>query len=175
MVAGKRMTLRPGLVRLWSVMVPLAFLIAVFAVPLSFQSAAAMPRDALESLVSIAVICAMGWLAGLTIRLVVTETTVEARLGRRYGNDQRALRSEIRAIHYFPRLISFRGPDDEPIMMLRPLWTRRQMLKVARELNVPLYNHMRWLGLKDVQEGRLEYDPRAARPPADAARHQRPG
>lgn len=133
-----------------------AIMLGIF-VPLAVTGQAVM---ALGMLLLFAVI---GCLASIWQQLEITETTVKARQGR-YGTKQ-APRSEVRAIHYLPRVISFRGPDDEPMMMVKPLWTRRQMLKVARELNVPLYNHMRWLGLRTAQDGRLEFDPAAHRAP----------
>ncbi len=40
-------------------------------------------------------------------------------------------------------------------MKIAPNWTLRQMLEVADELAVPLYNHRRWLGLRSARMGRL--------------------
>jgi hypothetical protein len=40
-----------------------------------------------------------------------------------------------------------------------PHWTVRQMVKVAVELGVPLHDHKGTLGLEELSEGRLAYDP----------------
>jgi hypothetical protein len=96
------------------------------------------------------------------IRLEVTESMVRARQGKwRGAPDMEALRSEIRSIHYFPNLISFRGADNNSsLMMIQPQYTLRQMRRVAAELHVRLYDHTRWLGLRGDREiGRLAYDP----------------
>jgi hypothetical protein len=97
----------------------------------------------------------------LPIRLEVTEGMVRARQGKwRGAPDMGAPRSEIRSIHYFPNLISFRGVDNNnSLMMIQPQYTLRQMRKVAAELHVRLYDHTRWLGLRTVDVGRLAYDP----------------
>jgi hypothetical protein len=94
------------------------------------------------------------------IRLEITESTVRARQGNWHGQpDMEMPRSQIRAIHYFPRLISFRGLDDKPVMMIYPQYTLRQMRKVAAELDVRLFDHTRWLGLRKIKVGRLAYVP----------------
>lgn len=93
-------------------------------------------------------------------RLEVTESMVLARQGWWRGQpDKQATRSEIRAIHYFPNLISFRGLDNKPLMMIQPHYTLAQMLKVAAKLDVRRYDHCRWLGLRRIDKGRLAYDP----------------
>jgi hypothetical protein len=98
-----------------------------------------------------------------SVRLKVSENTVLARQGGWRGHpDLEVPRDEIRAIHYFSRVISFRGPDDEPFMRIDPNYTLRQMTTVARLLGVPLYDHKRWLGLREVRMGRLVYDPTAS-------------
>lgn len=95
------------------------------------------------------------------IRLEVTQSMVRARQGKwRGAPDKEAPRSEIRAIHYLPDLISFRGVDnDNPLMIIQPQYSLRQMRKVAAELHVRLYDHTRWLGLRRIDVGRLAYDP----------------
>ena len=95
-----------------------------------------------------------------SIRLEISENTVSARQGGWRGHpDLEVPRDEIRAIHYFPRVISFRGPDDKPFMRIVPNYTLRQMTTVARLLGVPLYDHRRWPGLRSVRVGRLVYKP----------------
>ena len=95
-----------------------------------------------------------------SVRLEISENTVSARQGGWRGHpDLEVPRDEIRAIHYFPRIISFRGPDDKPFMKIDPSYTLRQMTTVARLLGVPLYDHRRWPGLRSVRVGRLVYKP----------------
>jgi|SRR6516165_4552790 len=95
--------------------------------------------------------------------LEITESVVRAKQDWFLPENQVA-RSEITAIHYFPSLISFRGPDHKPIMKVRPNWTLRQMLGVADELGVPLYDHRRWLGLRRARIGRLVNRPAPSQP-----------
>jgi len=97
------------------------------------------------------------------VRLEITESVVRAKQDWFLPENQVA-RSEITAIHYFPSLISFRGPDHKPIMKVRPNWTLRQMLGVADELGVPLYDHRRWLGLRRARIGRLVNRPAPSQP-----------
>jgi hypothetical protein len=95
-------------------------------------------------------------------RLEVTESAVLSRQQGWRGTqkpDKQAARNEIRAIHYFPDMISFRGLDNKPIMLINRNYTLAQMLKVAAELHVPLYDHRRWLGLRRIHIGRLAYNP----------------
>lgn len=49
-------------------------------------------------------------------------------------------------------------------MMIVPNWTLRQMIEVAGELGVPLFDHRRWLGMRMVDMGRLVYDPASPHP-----------
>jgi hypothetical protein len=61
-------------------------------------------------------------------------------------------------------MISFRGPDNKPIMMIDDNYTLRQMMKVAGVLEAPLYDHTRLLGMRKVRIGRLAYDPSSRYP-----------
>ena len=99
-------------------------------------------------------ISVIGWARWRAVRLEIAESVVRARQGW-YLPDKQVDRSEISAIHYFPSVISFRGPDRKPIMKIAPNYTLRQMLEVADVLAVPLYDHQRWLGLREVSTGRL--------------------
>jgi hypothetical protein len=49
-------------------------------------------------------------------------------------------------------------------MRLAPNWSLKQMLEVADELGVPLYDHRRWLGLRSANIGRLANRPAPADP-----------
>lgn len=118
------------------------------------------PGQALMVLVFLPLLmCLVGWLRLRSVRLEITESMVRVLQGW-YEPDEEAPRGDITAIHFFPRMISFRGPDvSEPIMMIVPNYTLRQMTLVAAELEVPLYDHTRWHGLRKVSRGRLVYDP----------------
>lgn len=94
------------------------------------------------------------WARWRATRLEIDGDLVRVRQGWNIP-DRQAARSEISAIHYFPQLISFRGPDQKPVMKVAPSWPLRQMLDVADELGVPLYDHRAWLGLREVKMGRL--------------------
>jgi hypothetical protein len=109
----------------------------------------------------------IGWVRVRAVRLEITDSVVQVKQGR-YLPERQAARGDLTAIHYFPRLISFRGPDGKPMMKVAPNWTMRQMLEVADELEVPLYDHRRWLGLRKVSTGRLVNHPhQAIRSPED--------
>ncbi|HEV3380094.1 MAG TPA: hypothetical protein VG142_03860 [Trebonia sp.] len=118
------------------------------------------PSSAVVLLVCFVLMFLMAWARTIPVRLEITETEVRARQGRWRGKpDVEAPRGEIRAIRYYPARISFRGADDEPLMEPEPHWTVRQMVKVAVELGVPLYDHKGTLGPEELIEGRLAYDP----------------
>ena len=112
------------------------------------------PSLALWMLVTAIVVAIIIWAQLRAVRLEITDSVVRVKQGW-YASELQVARSEIRAIHFFPALISFRGPDGKPIMKVGPNWTLRQMLEVADELAVPLYDHRRWLGLRSVTMGRL--------------------
>jgi hypothetical protein len=102
------------------------------------------------------------WLLMRPIRLEITETEVRARQGwapAPLGKSE-ALRSDIRSIHYLPKRFSFKGADGEVLMEPVDIWTVRDMVKVAEELRVPLYDdRVGLLGVRELSEGRLVYDP----------------
>ena len=104
----------------------------------------------------------MAWFPSRRVRLEVSAGVVLARQGRWRGEpDKQMPRAEVTTIHYFPQRISFRGLDNKPVMIIMPNYTKRQMIKVAAELGVRLYDHTAWLGLRKVRIGQLAYDPRA--------------
>jgi hypothetical protein len=122
------------------------------------------PGQALELLAGTLLAIAIIWARWRAIRLEITESVVRVKQGW-YLPDKQVARSEIGAIHYFPRLISFRGPDRRtPIMKIAPNYRLRQMVEVANELAVPLYDHRRWLGLREVNTGRLVNRPASDQP-----------
>jgi hypothetical protein len=121
------------------------------------------PGQALGLLAGAVLVVVIGWVRVRAVRLEITDSTVRVKQGR-FLPEKEAARSDITAIHYFPSLISFRGPDDEPMMKVAPNWTLRQMLEVAGELGVPLYDHRRWLGLRRISTGRLVNHPAPGNP-----------
>lgn len=148
------MTLGPG-VRRFSVVIVWGGLIGMF-----IAAAFIWPHQAVGALITPVVLVVMAWIRLLPIRLDVTESVVRVRQGKRSGPTVEVPRSDISAIHFSPGAIGLWGPDPgTPILTLNPEWTLRQMLRVARELEVPLYDHRRWLGLRKDSEGRLVYDP----------------
>lgn len=108
------------------------------------------------------VLALMSWLLWRPVRLEIAETEVRARQGwvRGQSRNSEALRSEVCSIHYLPRRISFRGSDGQQVMEAVDIWTVRDMLKAAEELQVPLYDHRGgFLGGRELSTGRLVYDP----------------
>jgi hypothetical protein len=161
--AGDLMTIRPGWLRL-GVVIPVAIMLGV-----SIVIAVGMLADHHAGQVPWAffgpvLVVFITWVATRRVRLEITDSVVLVRQGGWRGNpDKQAPRNAITAIHVFPMVISFRGPDKKPIMMIVPNYTPRQMLRVAKVLDVPLYDHRRWFGLRQIHLGRLIYDPRQAR------------
>lgn len=122
------------------------------------------PHQVLVVLGGAALVAVIGWARIRVIRLEITESVVRARQGW-YLPDKKAARSDIGAIHYFPTLISFRGADRRTVIMkIAPAYSLGQMLEVAGELAVPLYDHRRWLGLREVKTGRLVNHPAPGQP-----------
>lgn len=161
--SGELMTILPGWWRLRTI-IPWAVLVGVFIALAVGEFVAGSPGAAVVALTAPVLVFLMCWALvrskARPVRLEVTESTVRVRQGRWRGHpDMQAPRSEIRAIHCYPRLISFRGLDNKPMMIVDPNYTLRQMRMVAAELGVRLYDHNRWLGLRKVHIGRLAYDP----------------
>lgn len=139
---------------------PSFFIWATILAGVLIAYAVAVPSNVLWVIVGVVGTVIIGWARVRAVRLEITDTEVRARQGW-YRPTKQVDRSDVRAIHFFPRVISFRGPDAQPIMKLDPAWNMRQMLEVADELHVPLFDHRRWHGLREVSVGRLANDPRA--------------
>jgi hypothetical protein len=153
------MTVRVGLWRL-SVVIPGGFMVGLCTFGAVSEFLAGQLVAAVVALTVPVPIFLLIWVGTRSIRLEITESVVLARQGRFRGHpDLEMPRSEIRAIHYFPRIISFRGQDNKPFMRIDCNYTVRQMTKVAGILEVPLYDHKRWLGLREARIGRLVHDP----------------
>lgn len=138
---------QPGTVIVWLALVALVVALAVL-VP--GQTAVLLMAPPLLGLVA--------WFRVRAVRLEITESVVQARQGW-YLPAMQVPRSRIRAIHYYPFVISFTGPERKPVMRTRADWTLSQMKAAAGELKVPLYDHRVSLGLREVRIGRLVYDP----------------
>lgn len=110
----------------------------------------------------LAAMALMSWLLSRPVRLEITETEVRAKEGWTYAppGKKQAVRSEIRSIHAVPRQFSFRGADGQSLMETSPTWTVQDMVKAARELQVPLYDdRIGQLKARERNKARLVYDP----------------
>jgi hypothetical protein len=143
---------QPSIVIVWSLVVGMFVAAAVI-----------WPGQAVTSLMFLPLLFLIAWVRVRAVRLQITESAVRARQGW-YLPDKQVPRSQIRAIHYYPDVISFRGPERKPIMRTRAEWSLRQMIAVAGELGVPLYDIRRWHDLRTARVGRLVYDPAAPQP-----------
>ena len=143
---------QPSIVIIWSVLFGMFIAAAVI-----------WPGQAVEWLAFLPLVCLVGWVRVRAVRLEITDSVVRARQGW-YLPDKQVPRSQIRAIHYYPDVISFRGPDHKPIMRTRCEWSLRQMITVADELRVPVYDNRRFFNLRTARVGRLVYDPAASHP-----------
>jgi hypothetical protein len=165
-------TIRPALWRPGSVIYAVVFG-GIGLAPVVFQ-AGTSPE--LMGLGVLAVMASIFCFAHWSVRLEITATEVRAREGWSHGpaGKKVAVRSEIRSIHYRPRQISFRGADGQSLLEAVDIWTVADMVKVAEELRVPLYDD-RVEGLlkaRELSEGRLVYDP-ASGPVTTISRKQR--
>jgi len=140
-------------------MIPMGFVLCLSIALAVSKFAVDQPGQAVVALMIPVVICLIMGFRTRSVRLEISESVVRAKQGHWRGHpDKQALRSEITSIHYFPRIISFRGLDNKPIMMIDPNYTVRQMVRVASVLGVRMYDHTRWLGMrKTVNTGRLVY------------------
>jgi hypothetical protein len=149
-------TIRPGF-RKPGTVISAVVVTGFCLVPVVLQPVSA---GAVMGLVTLVVVYSLFWIMARQIRLEITETEVRARQRWARGRpDQEALRGEIRSIHYCPSRISFRGADGQPLMEPADIWTVREMVRAAEELQVPLYDHRGLLRLEELSEGRLAYDP----------------
>jgi hypothetical protein len=154
---GEMMTIRPAV---WQ---PSIVIVWSLVVGMFVAAAVIWPGQAVTSLMFLLLLFLIAWVRVRAVRLEITESAVRARQGW-YLPDKQVPRSQIRAIHYYPDVISFRGPDRKPIMRTRAEWSLRQMIAVAGELRVPVYDNRRWHNLRTARVGRLVYDPAAPHP-----------
>jgi hypothetical protein len=158
------MTVKPG----WkpSALIPAGLLI-VLCVGLGVAKLViGQPDQAAIGFLTPVVVYLMILISGRNTWLEVTEDLVRADEGVwPLHSRAEAPRSSVRSIHYFGRRISFAGPDGKPVMIIKPNYSVRRMVKVAEGLQVPLYDHTQWLGMGSAKSARLAYDP-APRIPA---------
>jgi len=142
-------------------MIPMGFVLCLSIALAVSKFAVDQAGQAVVALMIPVVICLIIGFRARSVRLEISDSVVLAKQGHWRGHpDKQAPRSDIRAIHYYPRLISFRGPDNKPMMMIDPNYTVRQMVRVASVLGVRMYDHTRWLGMrKTVNTGRLVFQP----------------
>jgi hypothetical protein len=102
--------IRPGLWRA-SVVIPLGLVSCLAIAGAVSEFAAGSPLEGVYALLAPVVILLIMGFRGRAVRLEVTDSEVLAKQGHWRGHpDLQAPRNEIRAIHYFPGIISFRGP-----------------------------------------------------------------
>jgi hypothetical protein len=148
--------------RLWraGVLIPSGIGFGIFIAGAVAEFEADRPGQAVAALMGPVVFCLIIGFRTRSLRLEIGESVVLAKQGHWRGHpDKEAPRSDIRAVHYYPRIISFRGPDNKPIMMIDANYTVRQMAQVASLLGVRLFDHRRWDGIRRVDKGRLVYQP----------------
>jgi|SRR5580692_10144821 len=161
--------IKPGLWRA-SVVIPLGIVACIAIAGAVSEFIADRPGEAVAALLAPVVIFLIIVFRARSVRLEISESVVLAKQGHWRGHpDKEAPRSDIRAVHYYPRIISFRGPDNKPIMMIDANYTVRQMAQVASLLGVRLFDHRRWDGIRRVDKGRLVYQPDSA-PAAETPR-----
>jgi hypothetical protein len=106
--------------------------------------------------------CLIGFGRLYSTRLEITATAIRVKQGW-FLAEKEAVKTEIRSVHRFAHGIGFLGPDGNAVLRVTPSWSMRQLLRVADELGVHLYDHRQWLGLRSVRTGRLVSHPPAAR------------
>ncbi|HET9173515.1 MAG TPA: hypothetical protein VFN97_29050 [Actinospica sp.] len=137
---------QPVIVVLWSILLGSGIVIA-----------ALVPAGA-NLLGAVLFLGLLAWIRTRAIRLEVTERTVGVRQSR-FRPARQVARDRIRAIHYYPDIITFRGPDNRSVMQVRAEWSLTQMIEVAAVLRVPVYDNRRCLKLVRARLGNLVYDP----------------
>jgi hypothetical protein len=122
--------------------------------------AAATQPDGYYSFGALLLLWLLAYAAGRSIRMEVTETMVRVKRGWLRGNPVREVaRSRIQAIHYYPKTITFRGPAGGLVMRTKAEWSLKQMIAVAAELQVPVYDNRQCLNLLPAKAGRLAFSP----------------
>jgi hypothetical protein len=157
--AGEKMTVRPtwwqpSIVIYWAIVAGSCVVAAVLRWPGGDYSFGAL-----------LLLWLLAWARVRTIRLDITEKVVRRQRGL-VGPDKyrQVARSRIRAIHYYPNMISFSGPGGRPLMRTKAEWSLKQMVAVAAELQVPIYDNRRFLNLLPARVGRPVYKPFDDRP-----------
>lgn len=137
---------QPAIVIVWSILLGSGIVVAVLV-------------PAGTKLLGVVVLLGLvAWLRTRAIRLEVTAGTVGVRLSR-FRPPEQVDRGVIRAIHYYPDIITFRGPENSVVMRMRAEWSLKQMIQVAKVLRVPVYDNRSRLKLVRARMGTLVYDP----------------
>jgi hypothetical protein len=129
--------------------VPLAGLACMFAV-----LSVARPSASIAYAIGFAVIAAMVGAQIMATRIVLTGSLVVFDQGR-LTPKQQASRQRISAIRIFPLYVVLSDSSRNRILTIGGHWAMKQLLKIASVLEVPIYDHRGWSGLRSVKEGRL--------------------
>lgn len=93
------------------------------------------------------------------LKIVVTPDEIRMISTRRKRPVPRAEVAQVRAMRWDT---IFYGHDTKPLLNTNLDLTRTQLLELARELGVPVWDHRGWLGLRKLEYGvRITPDPRA--------------
>jgi hypothetical protein len=87
-------------------------------------------------------------------RIVITEDVVRYDQGPLVPKPEVA-RQDVRAVRRHPWTVAFCGPDGRHILTIGGHWTVNQLTEIAGMLEVPLFDHRIWYGLRSVKKGRL--------------------
>jgi hypothetical protein len=130
--------------------------LAIFAVLLGFFVflSVAEPHDAVVYALFFLAILAMGGAQLAVTRVVITGDTVVFDQGR-FTPKRQAARHRLRSVQCFPLRTALADSYGEQVLPIYFHLSMKQLQGLAITLNVPLYDHRRWLGLRSAQEGRL--------------------
>lgn len=84
------------------------------------------------------------------LRIVVTREEIRMISTRRKPPVPRARVAQVRAMRWDT---IFYGPDKERLLNTHLYLTRSQLLELAKELGVPVWDHRGWLGLRKLEYG----------------------
>jgi hypothetical protein len=91
------------------------------------------------------------------VSITVTASQVIMRAFRRPR--VQAVRSQVHEIRMYSMGVRLMDADHESLMSGSRYWRKAQILCLARELDVPFYDHRKWWCMADRDEGRLVYQP----------------
>jgi hypothetical protein len=126
----------------------LAALAALFAV-----GAVARPQQAAWSVGAFFFGAAIAAARLAATRLVITDSEVRYDQGW-FLRSRKAQRAQIRSIRQFAWYLGFLGSDGKSVLWVAGHWKMSQLTHMAEVLDVPLFDHRGWLGLRSVKKGR---------------------